>query len=146
MELGVDGDVQVGGDRPAADGPHRGGVLARADEDPGDHGLAIGLRAGGGSHLADHGRDVIGREPVQDHPVRLAAGQPQHARPERGQVERRRVGDRPGKPEAAHREGAVVVVDPLAGQGVPEEPQRVTGPVVRLGERDVVPPADDHVG
>ena len=44
-----------------------------------------------------------------------------------------------------HREGVVLLVDLLPGQGGAQEADGVADPPVGLGERHAVPPADDHV-
>ena len=90
-------------------------------------------------------RDVVGTEPVDDRAVALAAGEAQHAGPERGDEERRHLVDRGAEAEALDRERLVVGRDLLARERGAEEPERVTDALVGLLERDAVPVLDDDV-
>ena len=67
--------------------PHHVGVLARAHEDPA-HDLAV-VAAGGVVHDVGHLAHVVGRQPVDDRPVGLAAGEAQHALAQGGDEDRR---------------------------------------------------------
>ena len=90
VERGVHRHVEVGGDgEPAARrGRPRcsrsGSTKIRADD------LLVGA-AGGVVHDLGHRRHVVGRQPVDDRAVGLAAGEPQHALAQRGDEDRRRL-------------------------------------------------------
>ena len=82
MERGVDGNVQVLRDRAAPDEAHEVAVLRRQHEEPGDDLLAL-------ADVRHDGAHVVGREPVDDRAVAFAPGEPQHARTQRGDEDRR---------------------------------------------------------
>ena len=82
VEGGVHRHVHVGGDREAGGLAHHVGPITRAHEDA-RHDLALGT-AGRVVHDAGHPSHIGRREPVDDRPVGLAAGEAQHALAEPG--------------------------------------------------------------
>ena len=89
-------------------GAHRVGVVGRAHEDPA-HDLLVGPV---GVHDRRHLGHVVGRQPVDDRAVALAAGQAQHARAQRGDQDRRHDLGPHAEPEALHRERVVGLARP----------------------------------
>src|SRR5439155_10323413 len=63
-----------------------------------------------------------------------------------GYQDRRLLRNGDAEPEAADAERLVLLVDLLARQGGPQEPDRVAHALVRLVERQTVPAFDDDVG
>ena len=132
MERRVHRHRQVARDQHPAQAARGVRVLRRADEDPGRQ---LDVRADdrrGRGH-------VRRRQPVRDRAVGLARGQPQHARAQRRQHDRRRRDRRALQPELRHRERVVLLADLLPRQRRAQEPQRVPGPRERLLEGSRVP-------
>ena len=98
-----------------------------------------------GSDMRRDGLHVVGREPVDDRAVALASREAQHAFAQRGDEDRRLLGDLDAEAEPAHAEGLVLLVDLLAGQRGAQEPDRVAHALIRLVELEPVPTFDDDV-
>ena len=94
---------------------------------------------------ADDAPHVLRRQPVDDRPVGLAPGEPQHALAQRGDEDRRRVLGSHTEAEAADLERVVGRRHLLPRQRVAEEAHDVADLLVRLDERHAVPPLDDDV-
>ncbi len=95
--------------------------------------------SGRAGQFRGHRRDVGRREPVEDRPVGLGGGEPQHPRTQRGENSFGGCSRRAVQPEPAHPERRVLLVDRLAGQRRPQEPQHVAGARERVGEVQAVP-------
>jgi hypothetical protein len=143
VELGVGVDVEVRGDHAPSDRADHVGVLRGDHEDPGDDFMALAAGALDLGHRLAH---VFCAQPVEDDPVRLLAGQVEHAGPQGGQVEVGLLLGDAGQAETVDREPFVGGRDLLAGQGEAEEPQRVAHSPVLVLERQAVPVGHDHFG
>ena len=104
VELGVGVHVEVGGDHAPPDGAHHVGVLRGDDEDAGHDLMAL---AAGALELGHRLADVLGAQPVEDHPVGLLAGQVEHAGAQGGHVDVGLLLGDPGQAEAVDREPLV---------------------------------------
>ena len=90
-------------------------------------------------HDGDAARDVVGSEPVQDHPVGHLAGQRQHAGAQGRHVDGDRRGRWAREPEAVHGQRLSAKHDTLAGQRASEHVCRFADAGQRLAERVAVP-------
>ena len=89
--------------------------------------------------------NVLRRQPVDDRPVGLAPGEPQHPFAQRGDENRRRLLGANTEAEPADLERVVRRRHLLARECVAEETDDVADLLVRLDERNAVPPLDDDV-
>ena len=141
VELGVDGDVEIGGDLPASHLTSPFDVVGRNREDPGDDlGVRIVVE-----HIGDDLLDVVGGQPVDDGPVTLAPGQLEHPGPQGRDHDLRPPFQRCGEAEPPDLEGVTREVHLLAGQRLPEEPHHVAHLLVGLDEGHPVPLLHDDV-
>jgi hypothetical protein len=109
VERGIHRNGEIRRDRALADRVHEAGVIGREHEDARDD-LFLGADV---RHDRFH---VVGRQPVDDRAVALAPGQAQHSLAQRGDEDRRLLGNRDPETKAAHAERLVLLVDFLAGQ------------------------------
>ena len=145
VERGVHRHVEVGGDGELAAAARTASVFSlgqtkiRAT-------ISRSAPAGGLAHDAATVGTSVGRQPVDDRAVGLAAGQAQHALAQRGDEDRRRLLGADAEAEALHLERVVAAARPSPRvSAVAQEAHHVADLLVRLDERHAVPALDDHV-
>lgn len=139
VEGGVDSHVEVGGDEPPPLGPHVVGIRRGAHEQA-RHDVAAR------PDLGHDRRHILGSQPVEDRAVALPACEPEHLGTEGSNQDRGNRRRGPAQPKATDREGVERGIHLFAAQSLTQEADHVPGATIRLGEVQVVPSLDDHIG